>query len=142
MARIEKSVLVRAPVKKIFDYLNDPLKLQEYWPEMAEVKEVEHLPNGGSTFKYTYKMAGFTLHGCSEDTEIVPLKRMVSESTGDITARLTWELEPVEFGVRVHLKNEYSFKLPVIGKLGEAFLVGLNEKEADRILDNLKTRME
>jgi carbon monoxide dehydrogenase subunit G len=142
MALIKRTALVRAPLQKVFDYLNDPNKLVEYWPGMQEVKDVQKLPNGGTCFKYRYKMAGIHLDGQSEDTEIIPLKRMVSVATGGITARVTWEVAQEEFGTRVHFENDYTIPLPVIGKLAEAVVLKLNEHEAEVIMEHLKAHLE
>jgi len=142
MMRIQKSVFVQAPIEKVFDYLNDPQKLAEYWPGMVAVKDVETLPNGGTCFNYTYKMAGILFEGKSEDIEIVPLKRMVSVTSGGIDGKVTWELEQAENGTKVLLENVYSLPVPLLGKLAEPMINKLSENEADAILANLKTCME
>ncbi len=142
MVRIQKSVLVHAPIEKVFDYLNDPHKLTEYWPGMVEVKDIQSLSNGGTCFKYVYKMAGFRFEGKSEDTEIIPLKRMVSVTTGGVEGKVTWELEKAADGIKVLLDSEYTVPLPVVGRVAEAVIVKLNEHEAELILMNLKIIME
>ncbi len=142
MARIQKSVIVQAPIEKLFDYLNDPNKLTEYWPGMIEVKDVESLPNGGSCFKFTYKLAGIPMTGKSEDVEIVPLKRMVSVTHGGVESRVTWELEPAAVGTLVKLENEYKIPVPLIANMAEGMLNKMAENEANAIIANLKVRME
>ncbi len=142
MAQIQKSILVNAPIEKVFNYLNDPSKLTEYWPGMIEVKDIQNLSNGGSFFNYVYKFAGFRFEGKSEDSEIVPLKRMVSVTSGGIESKITWELEKAEDGTKVLLDSQYTVPLPVVGKLAEAVIIKLNEHEVDQILANLKIFME
>ncbi len=142
MAKVQKFILIKAPIEKVFDYLNDPHKLTEYWPGMIEVKDIQNLANGGTCFNYVYKFAGFRFEGKSEDTEIVPLKRMVSVTTGGIEGKVTWELEKTADGTKVLLDSEYTVPLPVVGKLAEAVIVRLNEHEVDQILANLKIFME
>lgn len=142
MAMIQRTAFIQAPVEKVFDYLNDPRKLPEYWPGVIEVMDVQPLPNGGTCFKYFYKMAGVRLEGKSEDTEIIPLKRMVSVSSGGLDAKITWEVEPADGGTRVKFENIYTVPLPVVGKIAETMLVRLNEHEADTIMTNLKVHME
>ncbi len=142
MAHIQKSILVQAPIEKVFDYLNDPNKLTEYWPGMLEVKDVEGLPNGGTRFKFAYKFAGVRLEGKSEDTEIIPLKRMVSVTHGGIDSKVTWELEQVTGGTQVKVENEYKIPMPLIGNLAEGVINKMAENDSDVILANLKVRME
>ena len=142
MATLTKSILVNAPAEKIFDYIAAPANLLEIWPSMVDARDVQTLPNGGSKFKWTYKMAGMRLEGISEDIEYIPPRKTVSKTTGGVDGTVTWLIEPASSGCKVTLVNEYIVPLPVIGKLAESVIVKLNEHEAEVLLANLKTRME
>ena len=84
MAKLEKTITINAPVEKVCDYINEPTNLPEVWPSMVEAKDVQRLPNGGTSFRFTYKAAGILLESTSEDTEYVANQRMVSKSKGGI----------------------------------------------------------
>jgi uncharacterized membrane protein len=142
MAKLSKSILINAPVEKIFDYMNDPTNMPEIWPSMVEVSNVKELPNGGVCFNFVYKMAGVRLEGVSEDTEWVRNQRTVSKSSGGIDAVATLIYEPTEAGTRVTVEDEYRVPIPVVGKLAESVITRMNEHEAEVLLANLKTRME
>ena len=142
MATLRKSIVVHAPVEKIFAYMNDPNNLPEIWPSMVEVKDAKSLPNGGVWFKFFYKMAGIRLEAISEDTEFVLNQRTVSKTIGGIDGLTTLTYETVQGGTRVTLEMEYSVPIPVVGKLAEAVILKLNDQEGDTLLANLKTRME
>jgi hypothetical protein len=43
---------------------------------------------------------------------------------------------------QVTFEIEYSIPIPLLGKFAEAFLVKMNEREAETLLANLKARME
>ncbi len=49
MAKIEKSLLIHAPVEKIFDFMANPENLPVVWPSLREVRNVHPLPRGGGT---------------------------------------------------------------------------------------------
>jgi hypothetical protein len=142
MAKLMKSILIGAPVEKIFAYMNNPNNLPEIWPSMVEVKDVQTLPNGGACFNYIYKMAGIRLEGFSEDTEYVLNQRTVSKSSGGIEGWTTFSYETTGQGTKVTVDEEYKVPVPVIGKLAEVVIIKLNEHEADVLLENLKSRLE
>ena len=101
MAKIKKSISISAPAEKIFAYLQEPTNLPEIWPSMVETRDVRRLSNGGSSFRYVYKMAGMRFEGTNKDTEVVANERVVSESKGGIEASQVWTFEPEEDGTKV-----------------------------------------
>lgn len=142
MASITKSVVVHAPVDKVYGYLNDPKHLPEIWPSLVEVSDVHTLPNGGHTNHWTYKMAGIRLEGTSEDIEHVPNERIVSKTKGGTDSIQTWTVQPTGSETKVTFEVDYTVPIPVLGRLAEAAIVKLNEHEGDTIMANLKTLME
>ena len=71
MAKTVKTITIKAPVEKVYDYISEPTNLPEIWPSLVEVKDVQKLPSGGTKERWVYKMAGIRLEGTSEseDTE-------------------------------------------------------------------------
>jgi len=142
MAKVEKAITINAPVEKVCGYINEPTNLPEIWPSMVEVKDVQRLPNGGTSFRWVYKMAGMRFEGTTEDTEYVPNQRVVSKSTGGIESTFTWTFQPEDGGTKLTVEVEYTVPIPLLGKLAEAFIVKQNEREAELLLANLKAKME
>jgi uncharacterized membrane protein len=142
MAKMTKTVAIKAPVEKVFSYWQKPTNLPEIWPSIVEVKNVKPLPNGGSSFQYVYKMAGMRLEGTSEDTEYVANKRTVNKSKGGVQATQTFTYEPEAGGTKLTWEIEYTVPVPLLGKLAEAVIAKMNEREAELVLANLKARME
>jgi uncharacterized membrane protein len=139
---IEKSIVIDAPPKEVFAYLEKPLNLPEIWPSMVEVKEVESLPKGGHRYHWVYKMAGMRFEGDSETVEFVPEKHLVSKTTGQIPAKFDYTFIPFEGKTKVEVKTEYEIPPTLLGKVKEPFLHKINEREADTFLANLKDRLE
>jgi uncharacterized protein YndB with AHSA1/START domain len=142
MAKLTKSIVINAPVEKVFDYMDDPTHLPEIWPSLAEVSDVGRLPNGGATYKFIYKISGLRLNGYSEDTEYIKNVRTVSKTSGGVDSLATVVFDPVDQGTRVTITNEYVIPVPVLGKLAEAAIVKMNDQEAETIMANLKAKME
>ena len=142
MAKVEKTITINAPVEKVFDYIDQPTNLPEIWPSLMEIKDVQTLPNGGHTDRWVYKMAGMRFEGTTEGIEHVTNQRIVSKTKGGVKSTQTWMFQPEAGGTKVTFEVEYNIPIPVLGKLAEAIVVKMNDREGDSILANLKTRME
>ena len=142
MAKMEKSVFVRAPVEQVFGYMDEPTTLPEIWPSLLEASDVRRLPNGGKEWAWVYKMAGLRYEGASTDAEWEANQRVVSKTKGGVESTITWTYQPEDGGTKVTVEAEYSVPVPLVGKLAEAFIVKVNEHEGELLLANLKARME
>ena len=142
MEKIEKTIIIDAPVEKVFGYWAEPTNRPEVWPSLVEVEDVQPLPNGGASYRWVYKMAGVRLQGTSETIEYVANQRIVDKSMGGIESTLAWTFQPEGGGTKVTAGIEYTVPVPVLGKLAERMIIKQNEREAEVILANLKARME
>ncbi len=142
MKKITRNVTINAPVEKVFVFISEPTNLLEIWPSMVEVKDVQPSSAGGYNFGWVYKMAGMRFKGTSETTEYITNQRAVTKSTKGIESMFVWTYKPEDGGTKLTLEIEYTAPIPLLGKLAEAFIVKLNENEADVMLANLKARME
>jgi len=142
MVKMVKTINIKAPVEKVFDYISEPTNLPEFWPSLVEVKDVQRLPSGGTKNRWVYKMAGIHLEGTSEDAEHIPNQRLVSKTKGGVESTQTWVFQPEAGGTKVTFEIEYTVPIPVLGKLAEAVIVKMNDHEGELILANLKARME
>ena len=142
MAKVKKSITIKAPVEKVFDFVSEPTHLPEFWPSLVEVKDVKRLPNGGTSNRWVYKMVGIRLEGTSEDIERITNQRLVSKTEGGVKSTQTWTFQPEAGGTNVTFEVEYTVPIPVLGRLAEAVIVKMNEHEGDLLLANLKAQME
>jgi uncharacterized membrane protein len=142
MAKIEKSIVIDAPVEKVFTFMAEPNNLLEIWPSLLEIRNVEPLPNGGYCYDWTYKMAGLRFEGRAEWIEFVKDRRVVDRNEGGIPSTFVWTYQPEGAGTRVTMRVDYSIPGAAVGRLAEPIIQKMNEHEAGTILANLKTRME
>ena len=142
MKKAVKSISIKSPVEKIFNYISEPTNLPEIWPSLIEIKDVQRLPDGKTKNRWVYKMAGIRLEGTSEGVESVANQRIVSKTKGGVESTQTWTFQPEAGGTKVTFDVEYTVPIPVLGKLAEAIIVKMNEHEGEVILANLKSRME
>ncbi|OFW72054.1 MAG: hypothetical protein A2Y55_12320 [Actinobacteria bacterium RBG_16_68_12] len=142
MTTIERSIVIKAPPKQVFSYLDEPVHLLEIWPSMLEVKDVETMPKGGHRYHWLYKMAGMRFEGDSETVEFEPDRHILQKNTGQIPGTFDWRFLPENGSTKIVMKAEYEIPKTLLGKLAEPFVLKLNEREADTVLANLKDRVE
>jgi uncharacterized membrane protein len=143
MAKVTRSITINTPPEQVFEYMSDPKNIPEIWPSLIETKDVQHSPEGVAiNWGWTYKMAGMRFEGKSEVVEQVANQLTVEKSEGGISSTITWRYQSENGGTKVTFEAEYTVPVPLLGKLAEAFIVKQNEKEAELILENLKSRME
>jgi len=142
MRKAVKSITIKSPVEKIFDYISEPTNLPEIWPSLMEIKDVQRLPDGNINNRWVYKMAGMRFEGTSEGVESVANQRIVSKTKGGVESTQTWMFQPEGDETKVTIEIEYTIPIPLLGKLAEAIIVKMNEHEGELLLSNLKARME
>ncbi len=142
MGTIEKSTVIAAPAERIFAFVSEPTNLPEIWPSLVEVRDITPAANGGSDFRWTYKMAGMRFEGTSTALDFAPPRRISAATKGGISSTTTWTLEPEGDATRVTIHSELTVPGKLLGKLAEPLVMRENSKEAEVILTNLKTRME
>ena len=118
MPKIEKSIAINAPVKKVFDYFSNAELMPEWMPGMVEVKDIKSTKDGiGSTYKWVYKMAGMRFKGESITEEYVSEKKTVTRTKGGINSLWTWNFEPHNNGTKIDLVVDYTIPVPCWVKL-------------------------
>ncbi|MGZ3452331.1 MAG: SRPBCC family protein [Polyangiales bacterium] len=142
MKKIRKSVLIQAPVERVFDYASNPENFPEVWPSMVEVSNIERKADGKHSFDWVYKMAGIRFHGHTDTTEVIPNQRVVTKSEKGIESVFTWTYAAEGGGTRLTVETQYTLPGTVLDKLAEPFLIRTNEREAETVLENIKSRLE
>ena len=142
MAIIRKSIVINAPVETVYDFLTRPQNLLQIWPSLIEVRNVKRAANGAHSFDWTYKMAGVKFRGHTEVTEVEPNKGHVARVVKGIPSTFIWTYIGLGNETTVNLEVEYTMPGRVLRTLSEPFVTKVNERDADALLTNLKTRLE
>ncbi len=142
MVTIKKSVVIDAPVEKVFGYMEDPTHLLEFWPSMIDITNVRPNAIGGTTYEWVYKMAGMKFHGETDTLELIKNKKIVTESTKGIPSRFDFDYIDLGGKTEVKVQADYTVPVPLLSKVAEGIVSKLNEHEAEVMLANLKARME
>lgn len=142
MKKIEKSVLINAPINRVFEFLTDPNNYPAIWPSMVEVKNAKREPEGKHSFDWTYKMVGIQFHGHADASDVEKNRRVVSKNEAGIPSTFVWTYQEKDGGTEVGLSVEYELPKNVLTKLAEPLVHRLNEREADTMLQNAKAVLE
>lgn len=143
MASIRRSIRIDAPVEAVFEFVTHPENLVEIWPSLLAVKNVQHAEDGAQSFDWTYKMAGVKFRGHADTTAVEPNKREILHNESGIPATFSWSYQPTGRNeTTVTLEVDYEIPGKILRALAEPFVARLNEREAETLLSNLKTRLE
>jgi carbon monoxide dehydrogenase subunit G len=141
LASWKNSIVIHAPVDRVFAYVDEPANLAAWLPSIMEVRNVIGT-GAGQQFEWTAKMAGFLLRGQSTVVEHVPNKCGVHQTIGMVSSTFEYTVEPHEEGTVLTLEVEYSVPIPLLGRLAEHVLLRRNVREFDLALTNVKDLME
>ncbi|MBF0566119.1 MAG: hypothetical protein HQK89_12850, partial [Nitrospirae bacterium] len=82
MPNLIKSIVINAPLEKVFDFLNKPENLKEIYPRIVEILDITPLANSCHTYRWKFSMvAGIQREVVSENTEIIPNKKISTKNT-------------------------------------------------------------
>jgi len=143
MHKIQRVIDIKAPVQRVYDFVNQPNNLPGIWPNMVSVSNVVPKAGGAHDFDWIFKMVGvhFKGHCAVEEAESGRYTRVRNES--GIPSTFLWTYTGTNgAGTRLSLTVEYTMPTPVIGKIAEVLAAKINERDLDNMLANLKDVME
>ena len=141
MPTLHKEITIKAPVQKVFDYLDEPKHFPEFWPSMFEVTDVKTLPKGGHTFAWFYNMAGRRFKGTTETFEYVPYDRFTDKTFGDFESTFAWKFFGENGFTKIQFDADYEFPTS-FKEADKTFITRRNEHELDAVMSNLKAKFE
>ena len=143
MHKIQKTVEIKAPVQSVYDFVNQPTNLPSIWPNMVSVSNVVAKMGGAHDFDWVFKMAGIHFKGHTKVEEAEAGKRARVRTEGGIPSTFVWTYSGLDgSGTRLSLEVEYTMPTSVIGKITEAIVAKINERDLETMLSNLKDVME
>jgi len=143
MKQIKRTIQIKAPVQRVYEFLTQPTNLLSIWPNMVSVSNVVASKGGSHDFDWEYRMVGFHFKGHATTEEAQPGKIARIRNEGGIPSTFLWTYEGLDgAGTRLTLDVQYTIPAPVIGKIAEALVARINERDADTMLAHLKDVME
>lgn len=137
MTRIEKTIVIKAPVEKVYAFCSD---IEGYTRFMEGAKEIK--VTGDTTAHWKMEMAGRDVEFDTEMTENIENKKIAWKSGGDFAAVGSWVLEPTDEGTKIEMVMDY--EIPgIMGKIFDKVKVSKEmETGMENSLQNLKKLCE
>jgi ligand-binding SRPBCC domain-containing protein len=148
LTRIEKSIVIEAPVEKVFDFMTDVgnvVKIQPPEMEMTVLSRDEGPVGVGSKIKLRAKVGGHVWEVQEETIELVKNKRHVHRQKSGAMKKLeaTDLFEPKEKGTKLTTILEYELPYSLLGKVVDRLKVRKDmEKSVDYSLKKTKELVE
>ena len=146
MARIEKSIEIKAPPEKVWEmlawdrateWIGDMMTSMEYTSEVRTVEDKFKV--GVSAHALTHSKMEYDL----EITESTENEKMTTRSTsGNMTAIGTFTLKPTEAGTEMTYVVDYEMSWGILGKIIGKLGRRSGEKDTERYLEKLKSILE
>ena len=139
MPKITKSFSVKAAPAKVLEYISNVANHPAFLSALRSVENVRgQSQKVGSTWEWTFTMAGIQLRGNAETVECIPDKLFSFKTTSGIESTFRYSAEAEQGGSRMKLEVIYEVPQNVLSKvLDRAVVERMNEAEADRTAQNL-----
>ena len=140
MTTITKSIDIEAPTERVFEILTDAKRLPEFAPGVVSVEDIQQTEQHvGDSFRATYSVLGFHFPMTFTTSEYEYPTKLTTPFQGGMKGTWIWRLEPR--GNRTHMTIALEYQMPagIMGKAINSMLFErMNEKNAERLLENLK----
>ena len=146
MAKLTKSVEIKAPPEKVFAFLTDTEKLNEIAKGDVEYKQTSKGPwRVGTTMHWISKAGGQQAEADMEVTEFEKNKKATISTVGASKLKLkqTCAFEPTANGTKVTFIADYTLPYSILGKIIDKLKVQKDlEKSIERQAMDMKKALE
>ena len=144
MPKVEKSIVINAPVEHVFAIHDDPKRMSEYMPGIVRTSDmVQTRQHRGDTGRITYSVLGLRLPSKYTVLEWEQHQRVIVRLVGALNGTFTAIYEPLGSATRVTWRIEYQMNGRILAKVANHPLaVRLNERNVAQGLENLKSICE
>jgi hypothetical protein len=143
MAKVERSILIKATPEEIDAVHNDIDRLTEWYAGIEQAIPDGPYPRPGSKVRLIYKVAGLTFETTNTCLEFEYPRIGRYKMEGMITGSYEEILEPDEGGTRFIMRFDYQMPGGGVGKIVDRLVVEkMNIKNLEESLKNLKALVE
>jgi uncharacterized membrane protein len=146
MAKIKKSILVEAPLDKVWGVATDANRWSSWYAGLSDVVQMTGDGGVGSVVEQKYLMAGIEFPVSTEVLEAdLGSNRGKWKGTigGPLAGEQTWTYSMEGTGTRVAVDMEYSVPGSVLGKFADRLVLErMQANSMEQTLENLKAMCE
>lgn len=144
MAKISKKININSPVDKVFQFVTSPDNWTKYVTSLASVRDISSQNvEPGTTFSWEYRMLGMTFGGRGRITENVRNSRFGMKMEGGFPIQEDYFFTSADGGTDLTVEISYDIPGKIMSTISKSSVVEkLNQKEADSVLEKIKTMCE
>ena len=146
MPTLQQSILIAAPIKRVFGFLEEIERVPEWLPRVIEAHRTSETLSGvGAELAVVVEAGGRRSSGTSRCVEAETANRLVFQSSLDIglTSTMTFDLTAQGHQTQLVATVEYAFAGRGFGRLiGGLFGNALAKKDIEAGLASLKSQLE
>jgi carbon monoxide dehydrogenase subunit G len=146
MAQLNKSILIHAPVEKVYALARDPHRWSTWFVGMEEIDKLTGEGEVGTVAEFGYMMAGMRFPVTVEvmETHMGPEGgRWKGKIGGPLAGEQTWIYTPKGDDTEVAVDMEYTVPGKALGKIVDRLIIErTQERAADQTMENLKRLCE
>lgn len=140
MTRIERTVIIDAPVEEVFRYAADYRTWDRWFEGVSDFRPTTHITQGnGARYAYKARLLGVSASVETEIHDFVDSRGWTGTATKGMPHRAFWHFEPAGRSTRFTYALEYRLPVPLVGPLLDAlFIKSQWTKVIAGSLDNLR----
>lgn len=146
MAHVKKSILIHAPVEKVYALARDPNRWPTWYVGLSEPEKLTGEGEVGTVAKFSYMMAGMRFPVTIEVLEdyVGPEgARWKGKIGGPLAGEHTWTYTPKDGDTEVAADLEYTVPGAALGRIANRLIIErMQERSAEQTLENLKLLCE
>lgn len=143
MSHVVKSVTIANAPDRIIDYIADVNNHPAFLGPLKSVSKLSGDPKKpGTSWDWTFMMAGVEFTGRAETVAYERGKRYSFKTTSGIESTFIYRCEPGANGVQVTIDVTYEVPRTLLSKMQTSVIEKLNESEGKSAVENLKAILD
>jgi len=143
MSQIKKIITINASPETIMEYVSDVNNHPAFIPPLKSISNIdERVSTVGTTWDWTFVMAGIEFVGKSEAIKYEAGKVLSYKTTGGIVSTFTYSVEAGEDGTQLTMEVVYETPESLVGKANLAAIEKINSESAEAAEENIKAILE
>jgi uncharacterized protein YndB with AHSA1/START domain len=142
MAHLKKSVIIHAPVEKVYAFARDPRLWHTWWVALGAPEKMTGGGEVGTVVEHSYLLAGIKFPVTSrvlEDGTGPEGSRWRGAIEGPFAGEQTWNYRSKSGNTEVTCEIEYTVPGKALGKFVDRLIVErMMDRNAEHTMDNLK----
>lgn len=143
MPQISESIIINAPVEKVWEFVTDPANGQKFIPGIIE--QINISPKStkvGQKWDWHANLVGVEFRGKSEATEMDYLKKWAVKTWGDADSFRTYVFESSGEGTKLTIEVERTAIKSTLAQLAAVIIEGIHRINIQQSLKKLKEILE